>query len=108
MPSPLARIRTPLTPSELHAAWVAMRGRPCLRDWPQNFDEVMTDEKRSRCVAIEAIWARRRARAQPLRFTGLARATGHAPAHLTAEARHSAPHHTTDLKRAASGDRDDD
>lgn len=96
------------TRDELHAAWLAMRTRHGLRHWPQDFDAVMADALRAQCVAIEAQAAHRRALAQPLRHTSLARATGLAPRLPETGRRPPIATTTTDLKRAASGDRDDD
>lgn len=91
----------PPTGIELRAAWEAMRRRRSLRHWPHTFDEVMADPLRSRCVTVEAIASRTRARQQ-----AEARAVcGTAPTwpRLRPVA---APQ--IDLKRAAAGERDED
>lgn len=89
------------TPDELRAAWESMRRRPCLSQWPADFDDVVCDDTRARLVAIEAIAARRR---RPV-LIGIDPARG---PDRTAYWRPTATQHPDliDRKRAAAGDRD--
>lgn len=97
------------TLDELRRAWQAMRTRACLRHWPAEFDQVMADQRRAKCVAIEATAARHRAESPTPVFFGVDLASG---PDKTAYWRPSC-RPTPDLfdrKRAAAGDteRDDD
>lgn len=85
----------PASPEALEAAWKNMRMRPCLRHWPQEFDQVMADPVRSRLVNLEAMH-----RPRP-----------RAPVHPAMRRMADPPVLSTppffDHKRAAAGDRDD-
>lgn len=97
---------TPPTDAELRAAWEAMRTRRSLRGWPAAFEDVMADDRRSRCVAVEAVAARTRAK----QATQAREACGTAttwPSHTPRPQRPLGGHHI-DLKRAAAGERDED
>jgi len=105
-------MRTPPTPEELRAAWEAMRQRPALRHWPQDFDQVMSDTRRAQCIAIEALGARRR-RAQLTRYVGGLQQALREARYLPKVGRQQGPSGqpwpptALDLKRAAAGDLDD-
>lgn len=99
------------TLDELRRAWQAMRTRACLRHWPAEFDQVMADQRRAKCVAIEATAARRRLQLQPV-VMGVDYAKGPdqtsywRPPHPPTTSTHPTPN-LTDRKRAAAGDTDD-
>lgn len=95
---------TPPTEAELRAAWEAMRTRRSLRGWPAAFEDVMADAWRSRCVAVEAVAARTRARRAAVASEACGTPTAW-PASLQIPRR---PTPSIDLKRAAAGERDED
>jgi hypothetical protein len=100
---------TPPTPEQLRAAWKAMRSRPGLKHWPTEFDQVMGDLRRAKCIAIEATAAARRAQrlttAADVVQTLITNRPHPARAHHPTPTRTTT--NTTDLKRAAAGDLDD-
>ena len=90
---------TPLTPEELRSAWSAMRHRPALRHWPQDFDQVVSDPTRARCIALEATAARRQGTREWVRRE-------YFPARSSRWTPNPQPG-SIDRKRAAAGDLDD-
>jgi len=86
-----------VTQDALRAAWTAMRLRPSLRHWPQEFDLVMADPLRGRLVGLEA----RHCLGKPSASPGIP-----APRRPAAMQQLSTPP-AFDHKRAAAGDRDD-
>lgn len=95
---------TPPTDAELRAAWEAMRTRRSLRGWPAAFEDVMADDRRSRCVAVEAVAARTRAR----QATQVRQACGKPTTWPVGLPTLRRPAPSIDLKRAAAGERDED
>jgi hypothetical protein len=95
------------TLDQLQTAWLAMRARRCLQHWPAEFEQVMSDPLRARCIAIEATATARQAQR-------LGAAVNNLQTLFKEHRHHAQAHHptrpritTTDLKRAAAGDIDD-
>lgn len=92
----------------LRAAWEAMRHRHALRQWPQDFDQVMADPTRSRLVHLEATARQRRSHAEPAALAAQATPQPLPVWHRTAGRQQAIQPAPFDRKRAAAGERDDD
>lgn len=82
--------------SDLRAAWEAMHYRRCCAAWPQDFDQVMADPIAMRLVRLEAMLRTRSPATRQMQRTVPPPYPMTRPYGLT-----------TDVKRAAAGDRDD-
>lgn len=109
--------RAPLTPEQMHAAWVQRRRA----DWPASYEAAMADpllQRLVRCMAMGMVQAQARVQARPQAGPRhpAARATGRAAMaylHPTQATNHPAapaavPPQGLDRKRLAAGERDDD
>lgn len=122
MSTPLADSDTPVhTEDQLRAAWARIRGA----HWPATFEETMEDELRASCVhAAAAGFAHKRPDTRPAGTLDAPECRVHQAACLDVQARRrcaNCPHRPpppvphfapppgyVDIKRRASGERDDD